>query len=108
MKSDGAQLALFSMNHRVGAAFLAMAKKQQGPQIPASVPHEIPASALARASLAGDFQLAPAAAPAGSAVRATNKQLPVTFASDSVVTPPTLPHDCSDSHAVASSRPSCR
>ena len=79
MKSDGAQLALFSMNHRVGAAFLAMAKKQQGPQIPASVPHEIPASALARASLAGDFQLAPAAAPAGSAVRATNKQLPVTF-----------------------------
>ena len=79
MKSDGAQLALFSMNHRVGAAFLAMAEKQQGPQIPASVPHEIPASGQARASLAGDFQLAPAAAPAGTAVRVTNKQLPVTF-----------------------------
>ena len=79
MKSDGAQLALFSMNHRVGAAFIAMGEKQDGPQVPANVPHEIAASALARASLAGDFQLAPAAAPAGTAVRVANKQLPVTF-----------------------------
>jgi quercetin 2,3-dioxygenase len=79
MKSDGAQLALFSMNHRVGAAFTAMGERQEGPQIPAGVPHEIAATALARASFAGDFQLAPAAAPAGSAVRVTNKQLPVTF-----------------------------
>jgi quercetin 2,3-dioxygenase len=79
MKSDGAQLALFSMNHRVGAAFIAMGEKQDGPQVPANVPHEIAPPALARASLAGDFQLAAAAAPAGPAVRVTNKQLPVTF-----------------------------
>jgi len=79
MKSAGAQLALFSMNHRVGAAFIAMGEKQQGPQIAANVSHEIPASALARASFAGDFQLAPAAAPAGTPVRVTNKQLPSTF-----------------------------
>ena len=68
MKSDGAQLALFSMNHRVGAAFTAMGERQDGPQVPANVPHEIPAAALARAAAAGDFQLAPAAAPAGTPV----------------------------------------
>lgn len=79
MKSDGAQLALFSMNHRVGAAFIAMGEKQEGPQVPAKVPHEIPASQLARASLAGDFLLSPAAAAAAAAVRVTNKQLPATF-----------------------------
>ena len=78
MKSDGAQLALFSMNHRVGSAFTAMGERQDGAQIPSNVPHEIPAAALARAAAAGDFQLAPAAAPAGAAVRVTNKQLPVT------------------------------
>jgi quercetin 2,3-dioxygenase len=78
MKSDGAQLALFSMNHRVGMAFTAMGQAQQGAQIPANVPHEIPAAALARAAASGDFQLAPAATPAGAAVRVTNKQLPLT------------------------------
>jgi quercetin 2,3-dioxygenase len=78
MKSDGAQLALFSMNHRVGAAFTAMGERQDGPKIPASTPHEIPAGALARAADAGDFQLAPAAASAGTVVRVTNKQLPLT------------------------------
>jgi quercetin 2,3-dioxygenase len=78
MKSNGAQLALFSMNHRVGAAFTAMGERQDGAQIPANVPHEIPAAALARAAAAGDFQLAPAATPAGAAVRVTNNQLPVT------------------------------
>jgi quercetin 2,3-dioxygenase len=77
MKSDGAQLALFSMNHRVGAAFTAMGERQDGPKIPANVPHEVPADALARAAASGDFQLAPAAAPAGTPVRVTNKQLPV-------------------------------
>ena len=78
MKSSGAQLALFSMNHRVGAAFTAMGERHDGAQIPANVPHEIAAAALARAAAAGDFQLAPAATPAGAAVRVTNKQLPVT------------------------------
>jgi len=78
LRSNGAQLALFTMNHRVGAAFTAMGERQDGPQVPANASHEIPASALAKASLAGDFQLAPAPAPAGAPVRVTNKQLPVT------------------------------
>ena len=78
MKSDGAQLALFSMNYRVGSAFTAMGERQDGAQVPSNVPHEIPAAALARAAAAGDFQLAPAATPAGAAVRVANKQLPVT------------------------------
>jgi quercetin 2,3-dioxygenase len=78
MKSDGAALGLFSMNHRVGAAFVAMGERQDGPNAPASVPHEIAAGALARAAAAGDFQLAPAATPAGAPVRVTNKQLPLT------------------------------
>ena len=78
MKSDGAQVALFSMNHRVGSAFTAMGERQDGAQVPSNVPHEIPAPALVRAAAAGDFQLAPAATPPGAAVRVTNKQLPVT------------------------------
>jgi quercetin 2,3-dioxygenase len=78
MKSDGAQLALFTMNHRVGAAFTAMGDRQEGAAMPANVPHEIPAPALARAAAAGDFQLAPAATAPAAAIRVTNKQLPVT------------------------------
>jgi quercetin 2,3-dioxygenase len=78
MKSNGAQLALFSMNHRIGAAFTAMGERQDGAQVPANVPHEIPAAALVRAAASGDFQLAPAATSAAAAVRVTNKQLPVT------------------------------
>ena len=65
MKSDGAQLALFSMNHRVGAAFTAMGERQDGAQVPANAPAQIAESALARAAAAGDFQLAPAATAAG-------------------------------------------
>jgi quercetin 2,3-dioxygenase len=42
MRSEGAQLALFSMNHRVGTAFTAMGQAQDGPQVPAGIPHEIP------------------------------------------------------------------
>jgi quercetin 2,3-dioxygenase len=78
MKSNGAQLALFSMNHRVGAAFTTMGERQDGPQIPANLSPEISAAALARAAAAGDFQLSPAATSAGTAVRVTNKQLPIT------------------------------
>jgi quercetin 2,3-dioxygenase len=78
MRSEGAQLALFSMNHRVGAAFTAMGERQEGPQVPAGLPVEIPAGALARAAAAGDFQLAPAAASPAAPVRVTNKQLPLT------------------------------
>ena len=39
MRSDGAQIALFSMNDRVGAAFTAMGERQDGPQLPTGVPH---------------------------------------------------------------------
>ena len=60
MRSDGAQLALFSMNHRVGAAFTAMGERQDGPQVPARRAARDPGSgARARAAAAGDFQLAP-------------------------------------------------
>ena len=77
MQSDGAQLALFSMNQRVGSAFVAMGDPQNGPQLPANTPHDIADGRLARASLAGDFQLRPATTPAGAAARVTNKDLPV-------------------------------
>lgn len=76
MQSNGAQLALFTMNHRVGTAFVAMGEPQDGSQIPSNAPHEIPGGRLARASFAGDFQLRPEAAPAAAAARVTNKQLP--------------------------------
>ena len=78
MKSDGAQFALFSMNHRVGAAFIAMGDTARRTADSRGVPHDIPAGRLARAAAAGDFQLVAAAAPAASAVRVTNKQLPLT------------------------------
>jgi len=78
MRSDGAQLALFSMNHRVGAAFTAMGAPQDGSQLPTGAASEILAGALARAADAGDFQLAPAAASTTVPVRVANKQLPVT------------------------------
>jgi len=78
MKSDGAQIALFSMNNRVGAAFTAMGERHDGPQVAAGVPAEIAPGALARAAAAGDFQLAPAAASAPAPVRVSNKQLPLT------------------------------
>ena len=78
MKSDGAQIALFSMNHRVGAAFTSMGEPQDGPQVPTTASHEIAAAALARAAASGDFQLAPASTPASSAVRVSNKALPLT------------------------------
>ena len=47
MRSEGAQIALFSMNDRVGAAFTAMGERQEGPQLPTGVPPEISAAALA-------------------------------------------------------------
>jgi quercetin 2,3-dioxygenase len=78
MKSDGAQLALFSMNHRVGAAFTAMGDRLEGAQVPANLPNQVPDSALARGAAAGDFQLSAAVTPAPAPVRVTNKQLPVT------------------------------
>jgi quercetin dioxygenase-like cupin family protein len=78
MRSDGSQIALFSMNHRVGSAFTAMGERHDGPQVPTGAPMEVPAAALARAAASGDFQLAPGTASTAAPVRVTNKQLPVT------------------------------
>jgi quercetin 2,3-dioxygenase len=78
MRSAGAQLALFSMNNRVGSAFTAMGEAQSGADLPAGTPAAIAADRLARAASAGDFQLAPAVASSGAPVRVTNKQLPLT------------------------------
>jgi quercetin 2,3-dioxygenase len=78
MRSGGAELALFSMNNRVGAAFTAMGDPQATGAVPAGAPQEIPAGKLALASMAGDFQLRPAATPPGAVTRVANKQLPIT------------------------------
>lgn len=77
MRSDGAQLALFTMNHRVGSAFTAMGERLDGPQAPAKGPGEIAPGALARAAAAGDLQLAPGAPSSAGPVRVQNKQLPL-------------------------------
>ena len=78
MRSDGAQLALFTMNHRVGPAFVAMGARQNDATIPAGraardsprprwpVPLWPAISSSRRRRL-----------PPGSAVRVSNKQLPV-------------------------------
>ena len=78
MRSDKSQVALFSMGDRVGAAFMAMGKPYAGPELPALAGDGgILADSLAAAADAGDFQRAKPA-PAGEAVRVTNKQLPTT------------------------------
>ncbi len=78
MRSDRTQFTLFTMGDRAGAAWVAMGTPHKGIDIPTGIPHEIPASKLALASLAGDFQLVAAEAPAGQPVRATSKDLPTT------------------------------
>jgi len=78
MRSDRTQFTLFTTGPLVGPAIVAMGTPHTGPEIPAGIPHEIPASGLALASLSGDFQLVAADAPAGSPQRVTNKELPVT------------------------------
>ena len=75
MRSDGAQLALFSMNDRVGSAFVAMGDPQPGSEIPANVPAETAAGRLARGSFAGDFQPRPPLTSNPAAVRVSNTRL---------------------------------
>jgi quercetin 2,3-dioxygenase len=76
MHSDKSQLALFSMNDRVGAAFVAMGTPHDDPAAPPLVGDgSVPDENLAAAAAAGDFQLGKPA-PAGEAVRVTNKDLP--------------------------------
>jgi quercetin dioxygenase-like cupin family protein len=78
MRSDRTEFTLFTTGPLVGPAIVAMSTPHDGPSIPGGVSHEIPASKLALASLAGDFQLVAAEAPGGSPVRVTNKELPTT------------------------------
>ena len=78
MKSDGAQLALFSMNHRVGAAFTAMGERQDGPKVPANVRTKYRRGAgacRARPAISSSRRRPLLPAPA---VRVSNKQLPLT------------------------------
>ena len=76
MRSDRTQFTLFTTGPLVGPAIVAMGTPHTGPVIPTGIAHEIAASKLALASLAGDFQLVAAEAPAGPPTRVTNKELP--------------------------------
>jgi quercetin 2,3-dioxygenase len=76
MRSDRTEFSLFTTGPLAGAAFVAMAVPHKGPAVPDGVPHEIAASRLALGSMAGDFQLVAAEAPAGEATRVANKELP--------------------------------
>jgi quercetin 2,3-dioxygenase len=76
MHSDKSQLALFTMNDRVGAAFVAMGKPHDDSGAPPLVGDGgVPDDNLAAGAAAGDFQLAKPA-PVGEVVRVTNKDLP--------------------------------
>ena len=77
MRSDRSQIALFTMNDRVGAAFAAMGAPSGNATVPTGVDHVIPPGKLAEASFHGDFQLAPAAQQP-EPVRVSNLVLPLT------------------------------
>jgi quercetin 2,3-dioxygenase len=78
MRSDRTEFTLFTTGATAGAAFVAMGAPHTGPTIPTGLPDAIPASKLALASFAGDFQLVATAAAAGAPVRVTSKELPTT------------------------------
>lgn len=78
MRSDRGRIALFCMSDRVGAAYVTMGTPAQNSTPSAGNAVPIPPAKLAQAALAGDFQLAPAAAPAGEPVRVSNLLLPST------------------------------
>jgi quercetin 2,3-dioxygenase len=75
LRSDRAQLALYAMGDRVGAAFAAMGTPQTGAALPSSSVTQIAGDRLADAAAEGDFQLVPAAA-AVAAERVSNLVLP--------------------------------
>jgi quercetin 2,3-dioxygenase len=77
MRSDRSKILLYTMNDRVGNAFMAMGKPAAGPEVPSGADHAISGDKLAEASLAGDFQLVPVGAKT-EPVRATNLMLPFT------------------------------
>jgi quercetin 2,3-dioxygenase len=75
LRSDRAQIALYTMGDRAGAAFVAMGVTQSSSTVPANAPLAIPGAKLADAAYEGDFQLvAPVAMP--PAERVSNRLLP--------------------------------
>jgi quercetin 2,3-dioxygenase len=78
MRSDRAQLALFTMNDRVGAAFAAMGAPHGDATVPTGVAHVIPTGKLAEASFHGDFQLSTMLTSQPEPARASNLVLPLT------------------------------
>jgi quercetin 2,3-dioxygenase len=77
MRSDRSKAALYSMNDRVGNAFLAMGAPFNGPEPPAETKPATPAQ-LAAAADNGDFMIVQDPAPSGEAVRVSNLMLPLT------------------------------
>ena len=78
MRSDRAQIALFTMNDRVGAAFVAMGAPHANTTVPASGDLAVSPGKLASASFQGDFQLAPQAPQLAEPQKVTNVVLPLT------------------------------
>jgi quercetin dioxygenase-like cupin family protein len=78
MRSDRAKISLFSMNDRVGNAFLAMGKTHDSAEPPDAAGGTIAPSALAAAADNGDFQFAPQVGPAAELARVSNLLLPLT------------------------------
>jgi quercetin 2,3-dioxygenase len=78
MRSDRSRLALFSMGDRAGAAYVAMGTPAEGSALSTDHPVPISPNNLARAAMAGDFQLSPLVASPGEVVRVSNLLLPST------------------------------
>jgi quercetin 2,3-dioxygenase len=78
MRSDRGRIALFMMGDRVGAAYVAMGTTTDNSAPPSGGAVPIDNTKLAQAAMAGDFQLAPSAAPSGDVVRVSNLLLPAT------------------------------
>jgi len=74
MRSDDASFALWSMNDRVGAAFIAMGLPSEGPEPPSNEP--IAPERLADAAFVGDFMLIPESVARGEPTRVSNLLLP--------------------------------
>jgi quercetin 2,3-dioxygenase len=76
MRSDRSKLALYTMNDRVGAAFVAMGAPQSTASLPDGASVDIEANRLADAAYQGDFMRVPGPAAGGLAVRVSNRALP--------------------------------
>jgi quercetin dioxygenase-like cupin family protein len=78
MRSDRSWIALFSMNDRVGNAFIAMGKTHDSTEPPDAEGKAVSAAALAAAADNGDFQVVQQPAPATEPRRVSNLTLPFT------------------------------